>query len=205
MLVRVMNAPINLYFDVTPIGRILNRFSKDLSVMEQQIMWPFGGFLIMLYQTLGVIIVAAIVVKWIIALLPILVYIVVKLYLKTISAIRETSRVESNTKSPLLSFMGETFNGSSTIRAFNRTEDFIRENQRLLNNNILANRWSNSVQAWFSLRMDLISIVVLSFATIFCVMYRTEGNQVFLALLFTYILLLQDFVLWTIKCFASVE
>lgn len=34
MLVRVMNAPINLYFDVTPIGRILNRFSKDLSVME---------------------------------------------------------------------------------------------------------------------------------------------------------------------------
>lgn len=53
--------------------------------------------------------------------------------------------------------------------------------------------------------MDIISIVVLSFATIFCVMYRTEGNQVFLALLFTYILLLQDFVLWTIKCFASVE
>lgn len=49
MLVRVMNAPINLYFDVTPIGRILNRFSKDLSVMETQIMWPFGGFLIMLY------------------------------------------------------------------------------------------------------------------------------------------------------------
>lgn len=35
MLGRVMNAPINLYFDITPIGRILNRFSKDLSVIEQ--------------------------------------------------------------------------------------------------------------------------------------------------------------------------
>ena len=34
MLNKVLNAPINLYFDVTPIGRILNRFSKDLNVVE---------------------------------------------------------------------------------------------------------------------------------------------------------------------------
>jgi ABC-type multidrug transport system fused ATPase/permease subunit len=34
MLNRVINAPINLYFDITPIGRILNRFSKDLSIMD---------------------------------------------------------------------------------------------------------------------------------------------------------------------------
>ena len=34
MLKKVLNAPINLYFDVTPIGRILNRFSKDLNVVE---------------------------------------------------------------------------------------------------------------------------------------------------------------------------
>lgn len=84
----------------------------------------------MLYQTLGVIIVAAIVVPWIIFLLPLLVYVVIRLYLRTISAIRDTSRVESNTKSPLLSFMGETFNGSSTIRAFKRNQDFIKENHR---------------------------------------------------------------------------
>lgn len=35
ILNRVLNAPINLYFDITPIGRILNRFSKDLSILEQ--------------------------------------------------------------------------------------------------------------------------------------------------------------------------
>ncbi len=34
MISKVMNAPINLYFDVTPVGRILNRFTKDLSVAE---------------------------------------------------------------------------------------------------------------------------------------------------------------------------
>jgi len=34
MLNRVINAPINLYFDITPIGRIMNRFSKDLIIMD---------------------------------------------------------------------------------------------------------------------------------------------------------------------------
>lgn len=34
MIKKVLNAPINLYFDITPIGRILNKFSKDLSAVE---------------------------------------------------------------------------------------------------------------------------------------------------------------------------
>ena len=32
---RVFNAPINLYFDITPVGKILNRFSKDLAVIDE--------------------------------------------------------------------------------------------------------------------------------------------------------------------------
>ena len=109
------------------------------------------------------------------------------------------------TKSPLLSFMGETFAGSSTIRAFKREQDFIQENNRQLNYNIKANRWVNSIQAWFSLRMDLISIVILSFSTVFCVLNHGSGNKIFFALLLSQILLLQDFILWTVKCFAYVE
>jgi len=34
ILGKVIRAPINLYFDVTPIGKILNRFSKDLQVLD---------------------------------------------------------------------------------------------------------------------------------------------------------------------------
>ena len=34
MIKNVLNAPVNLYFDVTPIGRILNKFSKDLSILD---------------------------------------------------------------------------------------------------------------------------------------------------------------------------
>ena len=49
MLAKVFNAPINLYFDVTPIGRILNKFSKDLSGIEREFSWEVGNFLAMIY------------------------------------------------------------------------------------------------------------------------------------------------------------
>lgn len=62
MLKRVFNAPINLYFDVTPIGRILNKFSKDLTGVEREFSWEVGNFLACIYQALAVLIVAVIVV-----------------------------------------------------------------------------------------------------------------------------------------------
>jgi ABC-type multidrug transport system fused ATPase/permease subunit len=31
---KVMSAPVNLFFDVTPIGKILNRFSRDLEILD---------------------------------------------------------------------------------------------------------------------------------------------------------------------------
>jgi ABC-type multidrug transport system fused ATPase/permease subunit len=34
MIDKILHAPANLYFDVTPVGRILNKFSKDLKGLE---------------------------------------------------------------------------------------------------------------------------------------------------------------------------
>ena len=36
MIKNVLHAPVNLYFDTTPIGRILNKFSKDLNMLENE-------------------------------------------------------------------------------------------------------------------------------------------------------------------------
>jgi ATP-binding cassette subfamily C (CFTR/MRP) protein 1 len=43
MIARVLSAPINLFFDVTPIGRIINRFSKDMDVVDTELSYWFGG------------------------------------------------------------------------------------------------------------------------------------------------------------------
>ena len=36
---KVMNATINTFYDVTPIGKIIARFSQDLNVFEGGLMW----------------------------------------------------------------------------------------------------------------------------------------------------------------------
>ena len=116
----MLNAPINLYFDSTPLGRILNRFSKDLSVIESTLVFEIGTGYVNLYNLLAVIVVASCVVPWILLVFPFVLALTVYLYKQSISATKETSRIESVTRSPLLSFLSETINGNSTIRAFNK-------------------------------------------------------------------------------------
>ena len=104
MVDKVMDAPINLYFDVTPMGRILNKFSKDISLVDRQIPFSFGNLFVTLYQAVAVVGFAIVIVPWSLLIFPITAVICVKLLIYSMSSYRETARIESVTKSPLLSF-----------------------------------------------------------------------------------------------------
>lgn len=138
MIEKVLHAPVNLYFDVTPIGRILNKFSKDLNGLETQIGWYMSATLSNLFMLLQVITVAIAAVKWIGLLLPFVLIVSCCYVMKATKANTETQRLFSTTNSPILSYIGEAVQGTSTIRAFNRQDDFADGFHKLLNDNILA-------------------------------------------------------------------
>jgi ATP-binding cassette subfamily C (CFTR/MRP) protein 1 len=138
MIGKVLNAPVNLYFDVTPVGRILNKFSKDLNGLETQFAWMLSATMTNFYQLIQVFIVAIFAVKWIGVALPFLLVISYLLVSRATNALKETVRLFSTTNSPILSYLGETINGTSTIRAYERQQDFINGFHKLLNDNILA-------------------------------------------------------------------
>jgi ATP-binding cassette, subfamily C (CFTR/MRP), member 10 len=66
LLNKVLQAPINLYYDVTPIGQILNRFSKDLMILDSSIVFAISGFTGCFYNAMSSLIVAVYVVPYII-------------------------------------------------------------------------------------------------------------------------------------------
>jgi ABC-type multidrug transport system fused ATPase/permease subunit len=84
-----------------------------------------GMFFANFYSLLQIFGVAIFAVRWIVLLLPIILLISYMVTNKAANAIRETARLSNTSKSPLLSYVGETISGSSSIRAFEKQEDFI--------------------------------------------------------------------------------
>ena len=133
MLSRVLKAPVNLYFDKTPIGRILNKFSKDLNQVESGFSYEVGGIFAMTFTLMYSVVAGIIALPYIASMLPIIALISYLIVRKSRNGIKESVCLVSTTKSPLLSHLGETINGCSTLRAFKSTEEFIEINKNYLN------------------------------------------------------------------------
>ncbi|KAL4167307.1 hypothetical protein KRP22_012793 [Phytophthora ramorum] len=121
---RVLAAPVNTYFDVTPVGRILNRFSNDLDQMDSLLPQQWQNFVQNVSLSVGGFIVCALASYWIgLSYVPVVVALVVTgFYFKKTS--REVKRLEGISRSPVYNLLGETLNGVQTIRAFKMETTF---------------------------------------------------------------------------------
>lgn len=205
MLNKVLCAPINLYYDVTPIGQILNRFSKDLNVLDTQITFTIGSFLACLYQAIAALVVAVYVVPYIIVAVIIMIVVGIYIFSYVLAGYKECYRLDAVTKSPILSFLQETQSGGTVIRAFDMTKTFQERNIRLVNTNTLVNQVCVGAWEWYCIRMDLTSTLVVGSACGFCVLNRDKIDPVMLALLLRYILTLQQYCVWTLYCYGNIE
>lgn len=124
MMKKVVSAPINLFFDITPIGRLINKFSTDLN-QQARMATIYGNFLGRLYILLQVVIVATYTLWYFVFLFPMLLVFSFKLYWNVAKTLKETNRILATTSSPLISNLTETIQGTSTIRAFGYEEKFI--------------------------------------------------------------------------------
>mmetsp|Transcript_31687 Transcript_31687/g.48507 ORF Transcript_31687/g.48507 Transcript_31687/m.48507 type:complete len:225 (-) Transcript_31687:919-1593(-) len=187
MVDRILHAPINTYFDVTPIGRVLNKFSKDLNAIENQMPWQVGVFFVMLMSLLQTCSLAIYAFKWFLAILPFIFIIAFKIVSKVAKAIGETVRLQSTTKSPTLSYLGESFSGASTIRAFNKEADFTQGFHKQLNKNILAAQMRSGVAGWFAVRVDCFALLLIALMSTICVLMR-DFDHVIMSMLLSYLL-----------------
>jgi len=88
-----MAAPINLFFDVTPIGKLLNRFSRDMMMLDESINYSLGTFLMYIYGAICSLTVAAIAVHYILVIEFIYFCLIAYLFKKVLPAYKETYRI----------------------------------------------------------------------------------------------------------------
>lgn len=162
MAVSVLRAPMS-FFETTPIGRILNRFSNDIYKIDEILGRVFGMFFGNTSKVLFTIIVICFS-TWqfifIVAPLGVLYIYYQQYYLKTS---RELRRLDSVSRSPIYANFQESLNGVSIIRAYGQEERFRFLNQARIDKNMRAYHPSINANRWLAVRLEFLgSIIILS-------------------------------------------
>uniref|UniRef100_A0A669C2N7 Multidrug resistance-associated protein 4 n=1 Tax=Oreochromis niloticus TaxID=8128 RepID=A0A669C2N7_ORENI len=197
MFSAVLHTPVS-FFDVNPIGRILNRFSKDVSQMDSMLPITFVDFYQLFLQNVGVIAVAASVIPLI--LIPVVLLMLIFLYLRSLylRTSRDLKRLESTTRSPVLSHLSSSLNGLSTIRASRSEEKLTKDFD--VHQDLHSEAWFLFLMTsrWFALRLDSICSIFITLTA-----FGLVAGEVGLVL--TYAVTLMGNFQWTVRQSAEVE
>ena len=118
MLERIVSSTM-AFFDTTPVGRIINRFSKDMDEVDLMIPTHIKDILSDLFSVLGTLFVVCYATPIIIAAVIPLVLIFFFIQSSYLATSRQLKRMINVTRSPINSSLTESFSGAPTIRYFN--------------------------------------------------------------------------------------
>jgi len=204
MLSNVFGAPMS-FFDTTPLGRIANRFTKDIDTADFGINMNVRGVLIYNFRALVSFTLITIETPWfLIALVPIvIIYCVIQTFY--ISTSRQLKRLESTTRSPIFSHFQETVTGASSIRAYNLKDKFIQEccnrvdaNHRIYYPNINAVRW-------LTLRLEFLGYIIVFLSALFAIVFRDTLSPGLVGVSITSALTITNTLNNLIKSFSDLE
>ncbi|KAJ1730729.1 hypothetical protein LPJ61_002870, partial [Coemansia biformis] len=153
---RVLRSPIS-FFDTTPLGRILNRFTRDIDSVDLALCDLFRQFYQNIGRSIGAFVTIALIVPVVLApLVPLTIasWGLVYVYLRTSV---EIQRIAAISRSPLYTHYTETLQGLATIRTFGAHDRFIAKADRVLDDANKPHWYALVVQNWVWLRVDFLS------------------------------------------------
>ncbi|NXG12463.1 MRP3 protein, partial [Sakesphorus luctuosus] len=193
------------FYDTTPTGRIINRFSKDIYVIDEVIpptILMFLGTFFTSVSTMIVIIASTPLFAVVIVPLAVLYFFVQRFYVATS---RQLKRLESVSRSPIYSHFSETVSGASVIRAYRRVKAFVDisdlkvdENQKSYYPGIVSNRW-------LGIRVEFVGNCIVLFAALFAVIGRNSLNAGLVGLSVSYALQVTLSLNWMVRMTSELE
>lgn len=205
-LTKVLASPLR-FFDTTPIGRILNRFSRDLFQIDAKLIWTLSDTTLCIFGVFSTLAAILLFLPWVlVALIPVsLLFFRLQASYRRLS--REVQRLRSIKSSPRFALFKETLHGLTDIRAFGRQSyftDLYYEKQdayqRCFHFEIRLNRW-------FSIRLPLISALIALAVGIFLVTLQHQGamSPGLAGLLLGYSISFWESLNWAVRAFAMME
>lgn len=203
----ILRSPMS-FFDTTPIGRILNRFSDDISVLDQQVLWTVIMFVSFLLETLTRIAIVIYNLPFMIIIIGVLIYLYNYYRNRFMPASRELKRLKSAMRSPVFSHLQESVNGVETIRAYGEDARFVYSNRRKVDNVTKVDWTIQCANRWLSMRLQSIAafIVLTSSLLILSTLYFKNGlSPALVGFLMTYVFSSTSALNAIIRLWAEVE
>lgn len=193
------------FFDVTPLGQMMNRFSKDLEAVDQEVApVAIGVMSCALGIVVTVVLIAAITPGFLVAGVFItLAYVFLgSFYLRSS---RDLKRLESVQRSPLFQQFGETLSGVTTIRAYGDERRFIRDNLVKINNQLRPFIYLWAANRWLAFRTDFLGDLVAFFAGAFVILSLGKIDAGLAGISLSYAIGFAENMLWLVRLYASNE
>lgn len=193
------------FFDVTPLGQLMNRFSKDLEAVDQEIApVAIGVMSCALGIIVTVVLIAMVTPGFLIAAIFITgLYVFVGIFY--LRGSRDLKRLESVNRSPLFQQFGETLSGVTTIRAYGDERRFIRENLSKINTQARPFIFLWAANRWLAFRTDFLGDFVAFFAGVFVILNMDTIDAGSAGLSLSYAISFSENILWLIRLYAVNE
>lgn len=207
MATAIFRAPMS-FFDTTPAGRILNRFSSDVYRLDEVLARTFNMLFVNFARSGFTLIVISVGTPAFVALiipLSAVYYWVQRYYLRTS---RELKRLDSVSRSPIYAHFQESLGGISTIRAYRQQGRFEQENEYRVDSNLRAYFPSISANRWLAVRLEFLgAIIILSAAglSIISVTNHSGLNAGMVGLVMSYALQITTSLNWIVRQTVEVE
>lgn len=159
----VLRAPV-AFFDVTPIGRILNRFAADMDKVDLELTQTLSQGVTTIFQVLGALVAILVATKgtFMIPLIPLgYVYFLVQKWFRKTST--ELQRVTSVANSPIFADFSQTLSGTSSIRAYGVQSGFFDHCKSSFDNMNASYILVQLSSYWLALRLDIMGGLIAFF------------------------------------------
>ncbi|XP_072298433.1 multidrug resistance-associated protein 1 [Eucyclogobius newberryi] len=204
MLYDVLRSPMS-FFERTPSGNLVNRFSKEIDTIDSvipSILKMFTGSMFNVMGACVVILAATPLVAIIIPFLGVLYFFVQRFY---VASSRQLKRLESVSRSPIYTHFNETLLGASVIRAFGEQKRFIGESDLRVDHNQKAYFPSIIANRWLAIRLEFVGNCIVSCAALFAVIARESLSPGIMGLSITYALQLTTSLTWLVRMSSDLE
>ena len=182
---KLINAPINLFHDITPRGHIITRLSKDLNT-SSRINNNLSGIFRMIFQVIGSIIVCIYFNIWTLPVIVIIISLEVYFSYYCLQPLKEISRLEGYYRAPLIGVFTETLSGLNIIRSFQYEDNFINKFNTKMNDYFKICLFQSGISGWYGIILDMISFGLLTFILVSCLIFKEKYSPQSIGLLLTY-------------------